>query len=650
MTPRQQRWLLTPALALAACTADTTFAETSATSSESGTTSTTSYSDTTSDTDSETSTTEDPTGDPPPPGCGDETVDPDEECDDGNFVDDDGCTNACTLPACGDGIIQAGEACDTGSDNGPGQLCNSNCQPNICGDADPGPGESCDDGNDIDDDACPNNCVIASCGNGVVDVNEQCEDGNQEPGDGCTNACLFPICGDGVVWMGHESCDDGNAIADDECNNECEFLTCGDGLVTGLEVCDDGNELANDGCFGCLKQQPIAVVAALGKTCALLPPGVVRCWGNNEDGTLGYGNTVTIGDDEYPNAAGDVDVGGTVVQISAAQTSTCVVLDGGAVRCWGHEYASMWDPQVGYLGYPGIHQVGDDETPSSVGDVNVGGPAVDVGTGWTHTCALLESGAVRCWGWALAGGLGYGNTETIGDDEDPAVAGDVDLGGIAVALAVGVGHSCVLLENGSVRCWGYGPQLGYGNTAIIGDDETPAEAGDVNVGGTVVELAAGGSHTCARLDTGDVRCWGYGTHGALGYGNTQTIGDNEEPASAGDVPLGEPAVQISAGSQHTCALLESGAVRCWGEGAYGQLGYGNVARIGDNETPESAGDVNVGGPVQAIVAGGDHTCAILMSGVLRCWGDNSSGELGIGNTNKFGDNEPAAAAPNVQVF
>ena len=84
---------------------------------------------------------------------------------------------------------------------------------------------------------------------------------------------------------------------------------------------------------------------------------------------------------------------------------------------------------------------------------------------------------------------------------------------------------------------------------------------------------------------------GWGAQGQLGYGNLQDIGDDEVPAAAGDVPLGEAALQISAGSNHTCALLVSGQVRCWGNGGDGRLGYGNLDTIGDDETPASAGDV-----------------------------------------------------------
>ena len=109
------------------------------------------------------------------------------------------------------------------------------------------------------------------------------------------------------------------------------------------------------------------------------------------------------------------------------------------------------------------------------------------------------------------------------------------------------------------------------------------------------ELSLGQTHSCFRSAGGNVRCWGWGVGGRLGYGNEIDIGDDETPASAGDVNVGGTVVQISAGSEHTCALLNTGKVRCWGYGTYGQLGYGNVTDIGDDETPASAGDVNVGG-------------------------------------------------------
>lgn len=113
------------------------------------------------------------------------------------------------------------------------------------------------------------------------------------------------------------------------------------------------------------------------------------------------------------------------------------------------------------------------------------------------------------------------------------------------------------------------------------------------MGDFVTDVAPGGWHTCARLDTGRVRCWGNGMSGQLGYGNTSSIGDDEVPRTAGDVNVGETVYQVTTGWLHTCALLDTGAVRCWGDNHYGQLGYGNTEDIGDDELPFTAGDVPI---------------------------------------------------------
>jgi alpha-tubulin suppressor-like RCC1 family protein len=193
----------------------------------------------------------------------------------------------------------------------------------------------------------------------------------------------------------------------------------------------------------------------------------------------------------------------------------------------------------------------------------------------------------------------------------------VDVGGEVAQISAGSWHTCALLKSGALRCWGEGVLLGYPFAPTIGDDETPASAGDVNVGGSVVQVAAGNLHTCALLSTGRVRCWGEGAHGALGYGNSFPVG---VPAFAGDVNVGGIVKSIAVGTAHTCALLDTGKVRCWGNGANGQLGYGNDENVGDDETPASAGDVDVGGSVLQLAAGGSHTCALLVGNTVRCWG------------------------------
>ncbi|MBA3302056.1 MAG: hypothetical protein H0T15_09340, partial [Thermoleophilaceae bacterium] len=207
-------------------------------------------------------------------------------------------------------------------------------------------------------------------------------------------------------------------------------------------------------------------------------------------------------------------------------------------------------------------------------------------SGGAHSCALLASANVRCWGFNGDGQLGYGNTNTIGDDETPGSAGPVDLGAGRTALAIGVGefHSCALLDNGRVSCWGFGfdGRLGYNNTANFGDNETPGSVGTVDLGAGRIATAitAGDAHTCAILDDvndvedGAVRCWGFGGNGRLGDGTDiltdnrppDNIGDNETPGSVAPVDLGpgRTAKAISAGAAHTCALLDDDTVRCWG--------------------------------------------------------------------------------------
>jgi len=134
-------------------------------------------------------------------------------------------------------------------------------------------------------------------------------------------------------------------------------------------------------------------------------------------------------------------------------------------------------------------------------------------------------------------------------------------------------------------------RLGYGNVDNIGDDEPPSAVGTVPVGGRMVQVTAGASHTCVLLGSGYLRCWGAGSSGRLGYGNENNIGDDEPPSDVGNVSVGGRVSQITAGEHHTCALLQSGELRCWGQAINGQLGYGNENNIGVDELPSDVGTV-----------------------------------------------------------
>ncbi|KIG16938.1 Molybdopterin oxidoreductase, iron-sulfur binding subunit [Enhygromyxa salina] len=484
------------------------------------------------------------------------------------------------------------------------------------------------------------------CGDGLVEADEACE-----PGDDtglCTPDCQLNVCGDGHVFADDfEACDDGNDLDDDACTTACEPNVCGDGIIFyGVEGCDDGNDVAGDGCSNtCTPEQVTQIVAGATHTCALLHTGAVRCWGENTFGMLGYGHTDTIGDDEHPAAAGDIDMGGIAVQLSAGYYHTCALLDTGAVRCWGSNI-------VGQLGIPGQQDVGDDEVPSSVSEVDIGGKVVQITSGDAHNCALLDTGKVRCWGLNHRGQLGYGNTLDIGDDENPSLAGDVNLGlHAAVALSAGAYSTCAVLDNGAVRCWGSGNNgiLGYGNLEHIGDDETPSTAGNVDVGGKATQVSIHLLHTCARLDTGEVRCWGLGTLSGHPWAK-YTIGDDEPPTAVGTVDLGVGVVDVSTGQFHTCVVLDGGGVRCWGSADQGQLGYGSDEFIGDDEGPTSVGLVELGGSVTSLVTGDAHSCALVLDGSVRCWGSNEYGQLGLGHTQNIGDDELPTSADPIRVY
>jgi len=342
------------------------------------------------------------------------------------------------------------------------------------------------------------------------------------------------------------------------------------------------------------------ISAGFEHTCALMETGDVLCWGHNAFGQLGYGHTETIGDDELPSDAGAVALGEKVLFVAAGGLHTCVLVERGAIRCWG-------DNTNGQLGYGNTEDIGDDETPIATPDVDIGeGEIVQLSTGLVHSCALFASGALRCWGRGerpletAVGGhgqLGYGNTEDIGDDEAPAAAGDVPVGEPVVHVSTGIAHTCAVTDSGAVRCWGRGEgrqgqgQLGYQEKENVGDDETPAEVGDVETMGNARLALAGDTHSCLIDADGALQCWGFGGFGQLGYGNMDNIGDDEAPAAAGVVPVGEKVIQMVGGSFHTCVLGESHRVYCFGLGNSGQLGYCDERSLGDDETPESLGPV-----------------------------------------------------------
>jgi uncharacterized repeat protein (TIGR01451 family) len=352
--------------------------------------------------------------------------------------------------------------------------------------------------------------------------------------------------------------------------------------------------------------------------------------------------------------------------IAAGTSSTCVIVDNGTVTCWGGN-------NLGQLGYGDTSPRGDGPgemgTALPVVDLGAGRTATTIASGGLHTCAILDNATVKCWGPNSAGALGYGDTNNRGDGPNHMGANlptvDLGPGRTATAITAGYRHTCAILDTGRVKCWGDGSngRLGYGDTADRGDG--PNEMGanlptvDLGPGRTATAITAAEEHTCAILDNATVKCWGGGSSGRLGSGDTADRGDgpNEMGANLPTVDLGpgRTATAITAGSFYNCALLDSGTVKCWGSGSNGRLGYGDTDNRGDGPNEMGANlptvDLGPGRTAIAIAAGGSRSCAVLDNATVKCWGQGAFGQLGYGDTNNRGDgpNEMGANLPAVDL-
>ena len=213
--------------------------------------------------------------------------------------------------------------------------------------------------------------------------------------------------------------------------------------------------------------------------------------------------------------------------------------------------------------------------------------------GEEHTCAILDDGSVSCWGYNYNGQLGDGTTT---DRSTPTQTSSLGTGRTAVAITAGAYHTCAILDDGSVSCWGnnYYGQLGDGTTT---QRNTPTQTSSLGTGRTAVAITAGAIHTCAILDDGSVSCWGYNGNGRLGDG---TNTNRNTPTQTSSLGTDRTAVAITAGAYHTCAILDDGSVSCWGYNGYGQLGDGTNT---DRNTPTQTSSLGTDRTAVAITAG-----------------------------------------------
>jgi len=387
-------------------------------------------------------------------------------------------------------------------------------------------------------------------------------------------------------------------------------LANGTGLDSGYST---GSSVATTAAIELgLRRTARAIAVGSAHSCALLDNFTVKCWGFGAYGRLGYGDTVSRGDGAGEMAALvaiDFGAGRTATAIAVGSLHSCALLDNSAVKCWGRN-------QYGQLGYGDTDSRGDDA--GEMGDVLL---AINFGTGRTaraiaagkyFTCALLDNFAVTCWGANTGGQLGLGDTA---ERTSPTALTAIDFGSglTARALSAGDDHVCAILGDGGLKCWGAAGSgvLGSGATTDIGNE--PGEMGSalaavsLSIDQTVIAVSAGKSHSCALLSNNTLKCFGNGADGRLGTGSQNNVGDLSDQMGTNlpaiNLGTGRTALAVSAGAEHTCALLDNAALKCWGSGDSGRRGSSNMSNVGG-----SSGDmaalvaVNLGTDTTIIIA------------------------------------------------
>ena len=337
-------------------------------------------------------------------------------------------------------------------------------------------------------------------------------------------------------------------------------------------------------------------------TCAVTSPGSLKCWGHNQWGSVGNGTTENqlLPVDVSGLSGGSLDA--SVSAVESGGTSNCALTTVGGVKCWGNpssfQFVQDWvnvRPQWVRL---------SEGANGGIRYLTSGARGIAVGGG--HTCVLMDTGGVKCWGDNTWGQLGVGTNTNTGRYEYPVEPIYLNRG--VREIVAGMSNTCARLEGGSVMCWG----RDYGFR--------PVAAG---VSSGAVALAGGSLHMCALLGTGGVKCWGSNNYGQLGDGSTTSRGTAMNVSG-----LSSGVTAIAAGHLSTCALTTAGGVKCWGENSGGQLGDGTSWT--DRLTPVGVSGLSSG--AIAIAAGVNHACALLSTGGIKCWGFNQGGILGDGTT------------------
>jgi alpha-tubulin suppressor-like RCC1 family protein len=564
----------------------------------------------------------------------------------------------CVASECGDGFTDtgAGEFCDPPGEGTCLEGCVLGCE---------GDGDCADDGNPC------NGEEVCDMTDHVCDRTSPPEEGAEcgaDPRRIClSGSCQDSICGDAWVDGGAdpaEECDDDNTVQGDGCDNDCTFSChnpdeCQDGLIcNGVEQCsashvcepgsnaasgtaceDDGVSCTNDVCNGSGEcEHPIDSGACrIGDLCfgvgdpnpdnacqECRPVDLQTDWSARPDGTPCPADANPCTDDFCDAGActhPTLPVLRGVKQVALGDMHVCALMDDDMT-------IKCWG--AGWAGQLGTGSATGSYIPANVDRSAFGTRSVVmIDSGGYHSCALLSDSTVWCWGSNNDGELGNGTTS----DVNPS-AGQVP--GLTTVLDIGLGanHSCAVVGSTQMYCWGarFDGQCGVQGGASSDDILDPTFVWDTTTGAPMndaLKADGGANHTCALVETDRVRCWGSNSVGQLGDGSTNThVNPVYVLAPTGYTPH-ENFSAVTTGTAYTCALNSlTSRAECWGANNYGQLGDGSttqreIAVVVRN--PDSTAMTSV----SHISAGFQHTCAVA-GGVAKCWGTNTFGQLGVG--------------------
>jgi alpha-tubulin suppressor-like RCC1 family protein len=345
-----------------------------------------------------------------------------------------------------------------------------------------------------------------------------------------------------------------------------------------------------------LESHVIKIGLASNTGCALLDTQEVKCWGANEINPSLY---------NPPSSSTALQIAGFgpgsgVIDLAVGTNYACVLFNTGEVRCWGDNY----------YGQLGDNSTTNSSVPKTVVGLGSGSGVIKIDTHNSTTCALFANNNIKCWGGNWHGQIGDG---TKNNALIPVPI--TQLSTMVADIKLGYGHTCALLIDGSMQCWGYNGsgQLGNGTTA---ESLIPTPVSGLSSG--VAQIAVGYNHTCVRMQVqNQIKCWGNGFSGALGLG---TFSNKSLPTIINTIPF--EVAQIVANDNNTCAISALGDLNCWGSNNYGKLSQQQT------NIPYKVPIMGFESGVAEVHLGYRFGCSLLIDGTVKCWGNNIGGQLG----------------------